>query len=132
MISKTKLKKYVIDQFPNKYERKETLENWLINFVCNDSDNAQNKLIDITVQGCVSGCVGPLIYNFNCKCFYDKFETKIWDLIEEFRENMDQTFGDFLNGFSYPIEDETSFKVHLAWFAVEETAYRILSHFEEN
>jgi len=132
MISKAKLKQYLIEFYPNKFDRKKTLEAWLIRFICQDYGyEPASKLKDITHHGCSSGCVGELIYTYDCRRFYDHFEKQIWDVIEEFRDNTGQTLGQFIDSFRDAIENEDTLKTYLSWFAIEETAFKILNHFEE-
>ncbi len=133
MLTKLKLKKYLIELFPNEFDRKKSLEAWLIRLVCQDSGyEPSSKLKDITNHGCVSGCVNPLIYHSDCAQFYLEFETQICELIEAFMDSTGQTLGQFLDSFRVTIDSQNMFKTYLAWFAVEETAYHILSHFEED
>lgn len=130
MITKKKLQKYLIELYPDQFDRKRSLEAWLIRFVCSNPYYL-DTLRDITKHGCISGCLNPLIYHDDCRRFYDRYETKIWDVIEEFRNDTGQSFGQFLDSFKYAIDNETALKTYLAWFAIEEIAYRILNHFEE-
>ena len=127
MITKTKLKNYLIELYPNKFDRKKSLESYVINNI----DNPEYKLKDLVNHGCISGCFSPLIYNYDCKKFFIRYEEQIWELIEEFKESTGQTLGQFIDSFQYKIEDETNFKTYLSWFAVEETAFKIINHFEE-
>jgi len=132
-MTKTELKRYLINQFEYSYERKRSLENWLIRFVCNEQGcPPQGKLTDIITSGCISGCVGSLIYISDCIKFYTKYEEQIWNLICEVRENTGQTLGQFLDSFSCSLEDNDSLKVYLSWFAIEQTAYKLLNTLESN
>ena len=109
---------------------KPSLESWLIKNVCQRVGcNAFDALDDISTHGCESGCVSELIYTTDCLRFYRRFETHIWERVHEFLENTGQTLGQFLDSFSSKIEDETSFKIKLTWFAVEETAHQLVCRF---
>jgi hypothetical protein len=130
-ITKRALKKYLKNTYQNQWERKKTLENWLVNYVCNRvGSNPELLLQDIAVNGCSSGVVSPLIYNSDCINFFQKYEANIWEIINEYTENTGQNLGDFMNSFTSPLEDEITFKVYLSWFAIEYLAYNILNFFE--
>lgn len=132
-MTKTELRRYLIKRYEYIFERKRSLENWLIRFACRDRGySPQGKLEDITNHGCISGCVGELIYTFDCIKFYAKYEEQIWELVYEFRESTGQTLGQFLDSFNHSIEDNDNLKVYLSWFAIEQTAYKLLSEFERN
>lgn len=64
--------------------------------------------------GCVSGSVGSLIYYSDTHKFYDKHYCEIEELREDYENN---------NGI--PIKITGDLKNYLAWFAFEETLYRI-------
>ncbi|PZM81816.1 MAG: hypothetical protein DKM50_05400 [Candidatus Margulisiibacteriota bacterium] len=100
--------------------------------VCNRTGYSINgQLQDIINHGCVSGCVGEVVYTSDCLSLYRKYEKSIWDMVEEFRNNTGQTLGQFIDSFCSAIEDEDTLKVYLCWFAVEQMAGQILSHFGE-
>jgi len=127
MITKTQLKATLSDLYPNAKNRHNSVEAWLIRLICNETGcDVQNRLEDIARYGCISGSVGPLIYYSDCMAFYTKFSAQIWYKIEAFLDTTGQTLGDFLNGFSTPLDTEESFQTSLAWFAVEESATRLL------
>jgi hypothetical protein len=133
MITKQKLKTYLKEKFEYKHERRASVDAWLIRTVCADTGySLEESLRDISAHGCGSGCVSGLIYNNDCLRFYSKYEKSIWDAVEDFMDNTGQTLGQFLDSFSSKITDETTLKVWLAWFAVEETAFRLLNFFESD
>ena len=71
------------------------------------------------------------VYNQDCLKFYAKYESKIWEEIREYIETVDyKDFGEFISSFKVYMEDETIFKVNLAWFAVEIIAFKILNAFQ--
>lgn len=106
---------------------KSSLDAWLVRNVCNRTGQAAfDSLHDIAKHGCESGCVSELIYTSDCLKFYEKFEDKIWNVVEDHRQNTGQTLGQFLDSFSSPIEDEVTLKVKLSWFAVEESAHKLV------
>ena len=131
MITKQKLKTYLKEKFEYKYQRKSSVEAWLIRTLCAETGaSVASRLRDISTHGCISGCVGELIYVSDCVRFYWKYEKKIWDAIENFMDSTGQTLGQFLDSFSGGISDEDTLQVKLAWFAVEAAAYRLLNRFE--
>ncbi|OGI04897.1 MAG: hypothetical protein A2X42_05720 [Candidatus Margulisbacteria bacterium GWF2_38_17] len=132
MITKKSLKNYIKEYLPYKNQKKESVTAWLIKYICADRYyEPASKLKDIAFHGCITGCVSELIYTQDCRSFYNKFEQNIWDIISEFRESTGQKLGEFLDSFNNIIEDEDTLKVYLCWFAVEQVAYQILSHFGE-
>ena len=66
-----------------------------------------------------------VLYTLDCLRFYKRFEANIWDIVRTFLKETGQSMGQFLDGFSSDIQDETTFKVTLTWFAVEETAHKL-------
>ena len=132
MITKQALKEYINTHFPHSYQRKESIFPWFVRVVCNRIGYSINgQLQDIINHGCVSGCVGEVVYTSDCIALYHKYEKSIWDMVEEFRDCTGQTLGQFIDSFCSAIEDEDTLKVYLCWFAVEQIAYQILSHFGE-
>ncbi len=130
MITKKALKDYLSEQFPNRYQRRRSLEAWLIRRLCEECGTLiESRLNDIVNHGCVSGCVSELIYTSDCLKFYGKYEEKIWELVEDFLENTGETLGQFLDAFRTTVDDPHSFKTMFAWFAVEETAHRLIAQF---
>ena len=130
MISKRALKRYLHEKFEYKHERKQSLEAWLVRYVCADRGySPEGQLKDIATHGCVSGCVGELIYHTDIRRFYQKYETQIWELVADFLESTGETLGQFIDNFRQNIEDETGLKVWLTWFAIEHLAFKFLEQF---
>jgi len=130
MITKAVLKQYIKHEYPNKYERKTALETWLTRYLCRLSGyDIESHLKDIATYGCVSGCVGELIYNHDIIKFYAKYESQIWTAIYDYLQNTGQTLGQFLDSLNKDIEDETSLKISLSWFVIDYLAYRFLDQF---
>ena len=131
-ITKTALQNYTLELLPHRYQRKESIFDWFVRVVCNRTGYSINgQLQDIVNHGCVSGCVGEIVYTADCISLYRKYEKSIWDMVEEFRDSTGQTLGQFIDSFCSTIEDEDTLKVYLCWFAVEQIVYQILSHFGE-
>ena len=74
---------------------------------------------DLLNHGCVSGMVWSLIYFTDTHAFFDKH----YDEIEAIRE-------EFEDGTGLPLTIKGDLKNFLAWFAFEETAYRIAVELE--
>lgn len=126
-LTKTQLKTVLVDLYPNANDRRHSIEAWLVRMICNETGcDVQNRLEDIARYGCISGAVAPLIYYSDCVAFYTKFSPQIWQKIETFLDGTGQSLGDFLNGFSTPLDNEITFQTSLSWFAVEEAATRFL------
>jgi len=85
-----------------------------------------DRLSDLSRHGCGSGIVSELIYTQDCVRFYDQFEASILEIVDEFLESTGETFGELINHLNPEVFDLVSLKNALAWFAVEETAYRLL------
>ena len=130
MVSKRALKRYLKEHFQYKHERKQSLEAWLVRHVCSDSGySPEDRLKDIATHGCVSGCVGELIYYSDVVRFYQKYESQIWELVCDFLQSTGYTLGQFIDNFRQTIEDEVRLKNYLAWFAVEQLAFKFLEQF---
>jgi len=89
---------------------------------------------DLHYGGCVSGLVGALCYYSDTNKFYDQFETDIWDLIIEQSEHEGDNAFKFLgtlNG-AENVGGADQFKNLLAWFAFEETAFRLFGNDQED
>jgi len=69
---------------------------------------------DLASGGCISGMVNSLIYTNDCHEFYDRH----YDEIEELRLQWEVQGGEHLRL-------RGDLKTHLAWFAFEETAWRL-------
>lgn len=122
-ITKTQLKILLVTLHPQAKARRQSVDAWLVRYLCGlAGGEVEINLKDISLHGCISGAVGPLIYYTDCIAFYDTFSASIWEKIEEFLDTTGQSLGDFLNGFSTPLDSEVHFKTSLAWFAVEASA----------
>lgn len=77
-------------------------------------DNPAQMFADLQRGGCISGMIGSLIYYHDTHAFFDRF----YDEIEEMREQYEDDLGE-------PLRIKGDLKNWLAWFAFEETAYRI-------
>jgi single-stranded DNA-specific DHH superfamily exonuclease len=94
----------------------------------NDIDEIKGKMEDVLKYGCVSGCVGFLIYYKNINDFYKKFEIEIWDLLHEEVENAGEDnilkFIASLGGAG-DVGTHEQFLNLLAWFSWENVTYWI-------
>lgn len=79
-----------------------------------DYDTPEGFFRDLIDSGCASGLVSHLIYIWDTHAFFDRH----YDEIEELREDWEENVGE-------PIRIKYDLKNFLAWFAFEETAYRI-------
>lgn len=79
-----------------------------------NNDNPAQMFADLQNSGCVSGMIGSLIYYRDTHAFFDTF----YDEIEELREQYEDELGE-------PLRIKGDLKNWLAWFAFEETAYRM-------
>ena len=128
MITKKALKNYLKEQLPHAYQHRKSIEGWLIRRLCKErGTEIESRLNDIVTHGCSSGCVSEVIYDSDCFKFYAKYSGKIWSLVMDALENTGQTLGQFLDSLNAPVEDRSSFKRILVWFAIEETAHRLIS-----
>jgi len=105
------------------------IEHWMVNTLLtplsDDPDGLAHLLRDVAVFGCASGAVSELIYTEECVAFYDRFEADIWQIVTDYIHSMGLSLGEFLNSLN--IKDGVSFKVKLAWFSVDYSAYRLLN-----
>ena len=73
---------------------------------------------DVVNHGCVSGCVGPMIYYSDTIRFYNRHETAIWALARELSESIGESV---VGKIAADCDnDVTGFKNAMSWFAVEE------------
>lgn len=108
-----------------------TVQAWVIRWVCGSvGTNPIDLLTDLTHHGCISGIVSELIYTHDCVNFYTRFEADIWHIIAQFLDNTGETIGEFIDHLRPEILDLDGLKTTLSWFAVEETAARILERLE--
>lgn len=70
--------------------------------------------MDLLNHGCVSGMVSSLVFYNQTEAFFDHHYHEIMELKEEFEEMTGQ-----------PMAIPYQLKNHLAWFAFEETAWRL-------
>ena len=84
-----------------------------------DYSNPKSFFIDILQHGCKSGAVSSLIYYTDTHAFFDKY----YDAIEQIRDDVESNLGE-------PLQVSGDLKNHLAWFAFEETAYRLALELE--
>ena len=133
MITKKKLNDYLKQHFPDAWQRRSSLEVWLVRLLCRETGtNVESRLRDIATHGCVSGCVSELVYYADCEKFYAKFESQIWEMVEDFCEQTGDTFAHFIAGFRDTIDSPRTFKTRLAWFSVEAMADRLLMLFAQS
>ena len=92
---------------------------WAVAAEALDYDEPELFFKDLLNHGCVSGMVWSLIYYTDTHAFFDKH----YDEIEEIRE-------EFEDGTGQPLTIKGDLKNFLAWFAFEETAYRIAVELE--
>ncbi len=84
-----------------------------------DYDEIQNFFSDILNHGCITGMVGSLIYYADTHTFFDSH----YDQIEELRNEYEENTG-------MPLSIKHDLKNYLAWYAFEETAYKMANEFE--
>lgn len=110
---------------------RKSVKAWVIRWVCGSVGvTPTDRLSDLSRHGCGSGIVSELIYTQDCIRFYDRFEASILEIVDKFLESTGETFGEFINHLNPEVFDLVSLKNALAWFAVEETAYRLLEVLE--
>lgn len=86
---------------------------------------------DLAHGGCVSGMIGELVYNSDTTAFYKKHYDDINAELKETLDNygsgasINEMFGDKWDPYD-PLAFETNNQNLLAWFAFEETAFRLI------
>ncbi len=83
------------------------------------SDNIQIFFSDILQYGCISGMISSLIYYVDTHEFYDTHYSEI----EDIRKDYEAQTGQYLT-------TDSDLKNFFAWFAFEETAYRLANELE--
>lgn len=94
-----KLKDYVIDEVLDLYDDYEDIRDWFE---------------DLSRGGCASGMVSGLIYYEDTHKLNDEFYDEIEELRHEWKDNTGEE-----------LKPQNDLKNWFAWFAFEETAYRI-------
>ena len=93
-----------------------------------EDGEVESWLKNLAQHGCVSGICGGLIYYEETVKFYDEFESEIWDLLEECKDNMgSKNILEFIGGLNGAddVGSNDQFKNLLAWFSFEETARKL-------
>ena len=113
------------------------LDKKVINILLNNGytkDDLIQHMKDILQHGCVSGCVSELIYYNDTIAFFKKYKGDIMEMLKESMDSIgcespSKLFGDKWDDDDYFIKDTQNQNL-LAWYAMEETTYKILNHFE--
>lgn len=74
----------------------------------------ENGFSNILNYGCQSGRVNSLVWYSDTRAFYDKYYEEIEELREEYESNIGQ-----------PIKIQGDLKNFFAWFAFDETTYKM-------
>ena len=82
-------------------------------------NNLKDFFSDLSKYGCQSGMINFLIYFSDTRKFYDEHYLQIEELRQEYEDSI---------GTSFPIKHDL--KNDFAWFAFEETAYKISNELE--
>ena len=77
-------------------------------------NDPQSFFTNLIAHGCISGMVSSLIYYTDTHAFFDDH----YDEIETLRQDTEENLGQ-------PIVIKNDMKNFLAWFAFEETAYKL-------
>lgn len=78
------------------------------------NNNPAQMFADLQQGGCASGMIGSLIWYTDTRAFFDRFYYEIEGLREQYEDEVGE-----------PLRINGDLKNWLAWFAFEETAYRI-------
>ena len=99
-----------------------TLKDWLL-------EHLKEELKDITTHGCQEGFPRLTTYS-ETSALYETHEKEIWKMLSEDAESLGDgnilNFISSLNG-SKNVDDETTFKNLLVWYAVERLANQIIN-----
>jgi hypothetical protein len=110
-------KKAMIERLESLKSIDNKLRNCVIDYAideCDNYDTIKDWFEDLGTHGCISGMIGSLIYYSDTHKFFDTYYEDIMDLIVEFRSEAG-VMPDF----------NSDLKNDYAWFAFEETAYRL-------
>lgn len=83
-----------------------------------ESEDIISYMKDVLNHGCVSGTVSSLIYYTDTQKFFDKYQSEIFDLYNNYRTETGATPDFELNSNN------------LAWFSYEQTIYNLLNELE--
>lgn len=138
-----------------KNQIKKEVMNW-VEMKTQDYDGNEKAVFeDLQRNGCISGMVSELIYYSDTVKFYNSHKKEIFSMVEDFCEMCGETLKDFLlhannfpldkkeleretfvNGITGLIRKNADYadqiKNWFAWFAFEETAYKIYQEKYEN
>jgi len=112
-----------------------TIREWLEDEVKEKNEEGYTTFLnDLTKHGCISGMVSSLIYYEDTNAFYDQFESEIWEMLEESAQDQGINILELIGHFKGAdnVEDMSTFKNLLAWYACEETAHKMLMEKEES
>ena len=112
------LKNYVIDYYIENYKNS-TIEELIL---------AMENLMQ---YGCISGMIPNLIYYEDTTNFYNKYKSRINEMISNIGIPMEEIFGDRFDEEDPLVLDITN-KNLLAWFGFEETTSQIYEQIIEN
>lgn len=98
------------------------------------TEDMEMYMSDVIQHGCVSGTVSELIYYTDTVEFYNKYKRDINDLLAEAMDNYGTDSPSDIFGEKWDSEDPLAEDTHnqnlLAWFAFEETTYRVANELE--
>lgn len=105
------------------------------NIICrmNDYKDISTYIKEILQYGCVSGCVGNMIYYYDTLAFYERHKSEINSLLYEILQNIGEY--NLSNAFHEweekdPLAIETHNQNLLAWFGFEECLFRLSQEWE--
>ena len=101
-----------------------TIKQWIL------ETQSPEDIQSISDNGCINGTCNELIYYDDTVEFYDNHKDEIWEMLREEAENFGyKNVFEFLgtwSNYSKDVDDDTTFKNLLAWWAVENVCYEII------
>jgi|TARA_R100000656_G_C3889809_1_gene116325 hypothetical protein len=94
-------------------------------------DSFEKEELEEIANGSLIGGVGGFTYYNETVQFHDEHEEEIWNMLDETANEQDLTILNLISSFNNShVGSITQLKNLLTWFAVEETARKIVGYWE--
>ena len=101
-----------------------TIKEWVL------ETQSPEDIQNISDNGCINGTCKELFFYYDTVEFYDNHKDEIWEMLREEAENFGyKNIFEFLgtwSNYAKDVDDDTTFKNLLAWWAVENVCYEII------
>jgi hypothetical protein len=90
----------------------------------------KEELLNISIQGCISGCASGLIYYHETCAVYEKYSNEIWNLLYDKGVEYDYpNVMEFISSFTgcKNVGGKEQFENLLVWWYAEQIAYQFIN-----